>query len=117
MVSLDDNNTGSIDRCTIELRPGRNTTIPSWKVYGILCIPKRFRFVFPGYKIPFVFQTDIGDLSVAVSSASWSTPVGDSNAGQYVIGMGDYWKKHPELQPGSELRITRESELVYLLEI
>ena len=104
------------ERFTLELPFERDALSPSWITYGILVIPREHRPKFPGYKVPFIFQTNIGDLIVKVSSAPWNTPIGDSDAGAYITGMGEYWRRHSELQPGSELGIIRRSELVYLLE-
>ena len=65
------------------------------------CPPKR-RF-FPGYKVYFSLETDIGTVETKVTSAPNGTPVGDPVGGKYIQGNLRHWyEQHPNLKPGDK---------------
>lgn len=76
--------------------PGKE---PSWKKYKIVLVSKEQRHFFPGYKMPFKVDSDIGVQKLKVTSASRGTLIGDPKAGGYLSGLGQWFKKHPELEP------------------
>lgn len=72
--------------------------------FHLFFIPKEKRGFFPGYKIPFKLQTDIGILETWVSSAPKGTDVGDPQAGVYVQrDLANWYRAHPELKVGSKI--------------
>lgn len=75
---------------------------PSWKKYRLVPISQKIRHLFPGYKIPFEVDSDIGTFDAYVSSAVKSTFTGDKSAGSYLKGSGltRWFDYHPELKPG-----------------
>ncbi|MDO8635263.1 MAG: hypothetical protein Q7R34_03325 [Dehalococcoidia bacterium] len=74
--------------------------------WALIPVPKDKRHFFPGYKIPFKLETDIGVLNVKVTSALKPTPVGDPNAGAYITGgLRQWYEKHQELKDGDKVRI------------
>jgi len=79
---------------------------PSCLNFSLFFIPKEYRAFFPGYKIPFVVETDVKSLETWVSSAPKGTVTGDPKAGVYVQRNLFHWfKAHPELRVGSRIMI------------
>lgn len=89
------------------------------KRYALIPIPKEHRSFFPGYKIPFILKTDIGEITTRVTSAPKGTQEGDPKAGNYIQGgLKPWYKKHKELKEGDKLIIeTIESKREYKLSI
>jgi hypothetical protein len=74
--------------------------------WTLIPVPKKVRDFFPGLKIPFKLESDVGDLTVKVTSAPKGTPVGDPNAGTYITGgLRRWYEKHPQLKDGDKVRI------------
>ena len=76
--------------------------IPSWKEHCLIPLSEKTgtRYFFPGYRVPFKIETDIGEIHTYVTSARDGTPIG-SNAGNYIAkGFSKWYKNHTELQPG-----------------
>jgi len=77
----------------------------SYRKFAVFYLPKNRRRFFPGYKVGFVLETDIGDIETKVSSAKGGTPVGDSDAGAYIQGgLKPWYAKHPEVTVGRKVR-------------
>jgi len=89
-------------------------------VLGKMHTPRRYNLIplyrrmtarrfFPGYKIPFILETDIGDVEVKVTSGKKGDQVGDPIAGKYIQGKGlrTWYNKHQELETGDTLVIER----------
>ena len=75
------------------------------RTYAIIPIPKSKRRFFPGYKVYFRLETDIGTVETKVTSAPKGTPVGDSVGGKYIQGNLRHWyEQHPNLKAGDKLR-------------
>jgi len=105
------------ERIEITLPAGRKGT-PSWKKYGIIVLPRKYRSFFPGYNTEFTFETDIMTLNKAkVSSAPQGTKTGDPKAGTFITGV-KRWYKQIDPSPGDTLIITpAEPGKTYKLEL
>jgi len=79
-----------------------------YQKYGLIYVPSFIRRFFPGYKVPFVLETDIGPVTTQVTSSSRDTPKGHPFAGQYIQGGLRPWYRahHEELLDGGIIRIT-----------
>jgi len=74
--------------------------------FHLFYVPKNFRTIFPGYKEPFILETDVGKIETYVSSAPAGTRIGDPEKGNYVqSGLQKFFKAHPELKKGDKLII------------
>jgi len=73
--------------------------------YALFYLPKNHRRFFPGYKVDFVLETDVGDTITRVTSAKAGTPIGDPDAGAYIQGgLKQWYDKHPEVTLGKKVR-------------
>ena len=59
------------------------TLPPSAIKYTLIDIPKRYRRLFPGYKVPFVLETNIGEIETYIVGGYKTDKVGDLDAGTY----------------------------------
>ena len=74
--------------------------------WGLLTVPKRVRKFFPGYKVDFILESDIGKVVTRVTSAPKGTAVGNPHSGKYIQkNLRPWYEKHPELKDGDVLRI------------
>ncbi len=75
--------------------------------YHFIPIPKRIRRFFPGYKLPFSLETDIGEVTTYVSSAPKGTHTGDPDKGAYIQSRLKNWfdSHQTDLKIGDTLRI------------
>lgn len=79
---------------------------PTCTKFHLFYIPKNRRWFFPGYKIPFIMETDIGNYETWVSSAPQGTRIGDSEGGVYVQrNLAPWFKAYPELKIGGKIRV------------
>jgi len=70
----------------------------------LFIIPRKQRSFFPGYKIPFTLETDLGELITHVSSDKAGTEIGDMKAGIYIQSkLADWYRKHPTLRIGDKV--------------
>jgi hypothetical protein len=84
------------DNVEIEIRN------PSFIKFYLFVIPKNNRPFFPGYKILFTLETDIGEISTWVTSRVKNAP-----EGQYIQGnLAEWYKKHPTIKVGDKVRFT-----------
>jgi len=92
----------------IEIVLGRMHTPRKYSLIPLYLRMTARRF-FPGYKIPFILETDIGDVEVRVTSGKSGDQVGDPDAGKYIQGKGlkDWYNKHKELESGDVLIIEK----------
>ena len=96
----------------------RTSEIPTWKKYNLIPFPSKSRKFFPGYKIPFTFKTDIGELTTWVTGGYKEKVEGDPNEGSYISNnITRFYRAHPELQIGDTLKITKLRDLYYELGI
>jgi len=108
----------SEDVIEIQLPAARSSDIPAWRKYGYLPFPMRYRSFFPGYKIPFTFQTDIGDLTTWITGGYVQDIEGDPKVGTYISkNVTKFFRAHPELAVGDILRITKLQDNSYRMEI
>lgn len=63
-------------------------TLQQW---AIVPIPKRKRRFFPGYKLSFVLETDLGEITTHVTSAPKGTRIGDPDGGAYIQSRLRKW--------------------------
>lgn len=87
--------------------------------YGLIPLPREYRSFFPGFKVPFILETDIGEITTKVTSGRKGTKFGDPEAGNYIQGgLNTWYDKHKELKEGNKLIIeVIESKKRYSLSI
>ena len=74
------------------------------RTYALIPVPKAKRRFFPGFKVYFNLETDIGTVETRVTSAPKGTPIGDPVGGAYIQGNLRHWyEMHPDLKPGGKL--------------
>jgi hypothetical protein len=95
----------------------KNTYSP-YKFY-LIPVPKAFRHFFPGYKIEFTLETNVGNIKTRMTSASRGTPIGDPYAGGFIQGNLKQWfEKNSNLKVGDILRFeTVEPDSTYKLTV
>ena len=75
--------------------------------FHIFRIPKGKRQFFPGFRVPFTLETDIGERQTYVVSAKAGTKVGDPNAGDYFqANLAQWYRQHPTIRVGDKVKIT-----------
>jgi hypothetical protein len=91
----------------------------TFKNSHLIFIPKDRRRFFPGYKVPFTLETDVGTIQTHVSSAREGTRVGDPDAGVYIQSkLADWYRAHSGIKIGDKVRfVTIEPMKRYRLEI
>lgn len=73
----------------------------SWPRYTAIPIPDGEREFFPGYKEPFILETDIGQIETHVASGPKGTRKGHPTAGEYFTKNIYKWQReHPEIKGG-----------------
>jgi hypothetical protein len=78
---------------------------PSYIKFHLFGIPKPRRRFFPGYKIPFELETDIGIIQTWCSSAPAGTEVGNLDKGAYIqANLADWYRRHPTIKVGDKVR-------------
>jgi vacuolar-type H+-ATPase subunit H len=74
--------------------------------WSLIPLPRECRSFFPGYKISFTLETDIGEITTKVTSAPKGTKIGDPEAGSRLQGgLKPWYDGHGELQEGNKLII------------
>jgi hypothetical protein len=73
--------------------------------YHLIPLNKSTRNYFPGFKIPFDLQTNIGVLRCHVSGGYGTTQQGDPHGGQYMVGGLRRWFEKNKVKPGEKLFI------------
>lgn len=72
--------------------------------FHLFVIPKGKRRFFPGYKVPFKLDTDIGEIETYVISAPRDTRVGDLDAGTYIqASLAEWYRRHPNIKVGDKV--------------
>ena len=83
------------------------TVKPAHIKYEYLPILQKYRSLFPGFKMPFSLETDIGMIVTGVYSgypAKWR--LGDMNSdASFYKGLDKWFEAHSQLKPGDELII------------
>ncbi len=89
---------------SIEIR----LTQPSTLKYNLIYTREELRSFFPGYKEPFLLDTDVGIFQTWITSAPKGTQTGDLVAGSYFHkNLKKWFEAHPEIRHGSKVRISR----------
>lgn len=74
--------------------------------YRVFTIPKSNRLFFPGFRVPFTLETDIGEIQTYMISAREGTKMGDPNEGKYFqSGLAEWYRRHPEIKVGDRVLI------------
>ncbi len=96
------NNTVVDDSIDIEIR---NPYSP--QQWALIPIPKAKRRFFPGYKLPFILETDLGEIGTHVTSAPKGTRIGDPDGGAYIQSRLRKWfdMHQAQLANGATLHI------------
>lgn len=77
------------------------------KKYSLIPLPKGLRHLFPGFKVEFEMETDVGLVYTKVTSGPGGTKYGDPVAGAYIQGgLKRWYDSHQELKNGSILIIS-----------
>ena len=93
--------TGSAPQDTLEI----TIQNPTYMKYHLFYIPKDKRSFFPGYRVHFMLETDVGIIQTYVSSAPAGTQVGDLNAGVYFQSkLAEWYRRHPAIKVGDKVR-------------
>ena len=92
-------------------------TIYSLKEFGVISFPPEDRKFFPGYKVPFTLETDIGEIETWIASGTKFSQVGDPNEGKYFSKGLKPWVRHHStaLRDGTTIIIERVSTGRYRL--
>ena len=78
--------------------------IPSWERMRMIPLNVNTRSFFPGFKVPFTVESDIGLIHTHITSAVGGKEVTGGNKGRYISrGMSKWYKKHSELNPGDTI--------------
>jgi hypothetical protein len=79
---------------------------PGARKHGYLPFSRKDRRFFPGYNIPFVLETDIGEIRTKVTGTRKANPqAGDPDDGAYVSSnLKPWYDKHPSVDAGAKLR-------------
>lgn len=73
--------------------------------WALIPVPRNVRRFFPGYKVAFFLETDVGTITTKITSAPKGTPESDPNAGSYMQGSLRAWfDNHRDLKAGAKLR-------------
>lgn len=88
-------------------------TQPTFREYPRIPFLARDRSAFPGYKVPFILETDDDQFVVHVTSETEDSVEGDPVAGKYICNplrdglargtLAGWYRRHPELQVGDTL--------------
>lgn len=77
---------------------------PAFKKYPLIPIRAEHRQLFPGFREPFIIQTEEGNFETRVVGASANT--GDPNAGTFIrAGIPEWSRHHPSLRGGDTIQI------------
>jgi hypothetical protein len=101
----------------ITLPHGREQGDPSWRKYNLIPVSKRIRSFFPGYRVSFVLETDVGTLVTYVVGEKGIEP-GDPTGGSYFSAQLYRWyEAHSHLKPGDKLLVRKIADRKYRLMI
>ena len=77
---------------------------PSFIRFHLFSIPKTSRGFFPGYKIPFELETDIGEIETYVIGAPAGTQVADPHGGTFIqANLAQWYRQHPSIRVGDKV--------------
>lgn len=94
------------------------SNVKAKKKYALIPLSDYNRPFFPGYKVPFVLKTDVGEFETKVTSAPKGTQIGDPEAGTYIQGgLKPWFDSHRNLKDDDILIIEKIEDKLYLLTI
>jgi hypothetical protein len=80
-------------------------SVYSAREWALIPIPADKRLFFPGYKVKFELETDMGTITTHITSDVKGTPIGDPKGGKYIqTGLREWFDNHPALKDGAQLR-------------
>lgn len=102
----------SISRIEFDL-----STVHTLKEHGVISFPPEDRRFFPGYKVPFTLETDLGEIETWIASGTQYSKVGDPDEGKYFSKGVKPWVRHHsnEIQVGTTIIIEKSSPTRYRL--
>lgn len=66
--------------------------------WHLIPVPKRMRRFFPGYKLNFILETNLGEVTTHVTSAPQGTHIGDPDKGVYIQRGLKTWFDYHQLK-------------------
>lgn len=91
-----------------ETRLGDNFVVslqPAFRKYPLIPIRREHRRLFPGFKEPFILETDAGNIKTWVAGAK-NAARGNPDAGAFLrAGIPEWYRHHPELGGSSKVQI------------
>ena len=111
ILKLSNTATDSGERDTVQIKEGdaveiHMPNIHTPRTWALIPLSRDKRGFFPGYKVYFELETDLGAVTTRVTSAPKGTPVGDPKAGGYIQGgLRSWYDGHPGVQDGARVRI------------
>jgi hypothetical protein len=91
---------------------------PSSIKHTLIPVSKETRPFFPGYKVHFTLETDIGDIETYVTSAPKGILIGSVHAGGYIrAGLKPWYHRHSSLSEKSILIIEMIERKRYRLSV
>ncbi len=77
---------------------------PTFLKFHLFDIPRGGRRFFPGFKVPFKLETDIGEIETYVTSGRADTQVGDPDGGKYIQpNLVKWYRQHPTIKVGDKV--------------
>jgi hypothetical protein len=73
--------------------------------YALIDVPKKYRHLFPGYKIPFILETNVGEIETHVAGGHATDKEGDPSAGSYFTKGLREWFKRNDVKEGDTVVI------------
>jgi hypothetical protein len=73
--------------------------------YALIDVPRKHRHLFPGYKIPFVLETNVGEIETHVAGGHATDKEGDPSAGSYFTKGLREWFKRNDVKEGDTVVI------------
>ena len=73
--------------------------------HKLVLIPKKFRPLFPGYKIPFTLKTNVGEIETHITGGYASDKRGDPAAGRYFTKGLSKWFEQNDVKEGDTVVI------------
>lgn len=75
---------------------------PSFIKFNLFAIPKDRRSFFPKYEVPFILETDIGEIETYMTSRTPSNPEG----AYFTKNMTQWYRRHPTIKVGDKVIFT-----------
>ncbi len=74
--------------------------------YGVIKVARNIRSFFPGFRVPFLLETDAGTYKVKVSSGHKGAPKGALDIGEAITGgLKTLYNQVPPIKAGDVLRL------------